>query len=785
MRSLLGLVLSTMLVAASSHASSPAEKPGSGPAIHIIPRPLSMELLKGSFRITPETRLVVTGPNAHLRFTAEYLRDAITAAMGFPLRLVNRGVLPKKNYILLTVVANDELGAEGYVLRSIPEGVTIEAGGGAGVFYAAQTLLQLFPPEVYGRAKARGAAWTLPCVLIKDRPRYGWRGMMLDVSRHFFPKAFVKKFIDGLAMHKLNTFHWHLCDDQGWRVEIKKFPKLTQVSAWRTDREDMNWSVRPEQKPGEPATYGGFYTQDDIREIVAYAAARSITVVPEIEMPAHATAVISAYPEFSCTGGPFTVPTGGLWPIKDIYCAGNDQVFSFLEEVLTEVSELFPGKFVHIGGDEADKTEWKRCPKCQARIKAEQLKDEGELQSYFVKRIERFLASRNKRLIGWDEILEGGLPPAATVMSWRGIVGGIEAAKSGHDVVMSPSSNCYFDYYQGDWRTEPVAIGAYLPIKTVYAYEPTPDTLTEAEARHVLGTQANLWAEFIPDPAKSEYMTYPRIAAIAEAGWTAKPLRDWTDFAERLETQMARYAHRGIHASRAAFTPVLQDSFDTATRSRIVRMQAEIGQDRIRYTRDGKRPTAKSPLYTAPLILHAGETISAAIFSGSAQIGETRTREFFVTPGENPVVSSMTPLEQPHIRGSLTGNVRATGGSQDPEWMGVKGKDFEAVIDLGEMRSVKSLAAGFYQSTYELIFLPEVVTFDLSEDGKTFTNVATLRNEVSPKTQQALMKDFVASFSPRTARYVKMTAQSLKVCPAWQKQAGEPIWILFDELFAE
>jgi hexosaminidase len=782
MRALPTLVILVATIATFSLASGPAVTTDA-PLVQIIPKPLSMEMSQGSFRITPETRLVVPGGNPQLRFTAEFLRDALKGAMGFSLRLVRKQ--PKYNYIQLTVADPAELGTEGYAFQSTPEGVTLRGGGSAGVFYAAQTLLQILPPEVYGHVRAKVPAWSLPCLSIKDRPRYGWRGMMLDVSRHFFPKAFVKKFIDGLAMHKMNTFHWHLCDDQGWRIQIKKYPKLTKISAWRTDREGMNWSVRPEQKPGEPATYGGFYTQDEIREIIAYAVARNITIVPEIEMPAHATAVIAAYPELSCTGGPFTVPTGGLWPIKDIYCAGNEKVFSFLEAVLTEVADLFPGKYIHIGGDEADKTEWKRCPKCQARIKSEQLNNEAELQSYFVKRIERFLTSRNKRLIGWDEILEGGLAPDATVMSWRGIVGGIEAAKSGHDVVMAPTSNCYFDYYQGDWRTEPVAIGGYLPIQTVYAYEPTPDTLTDSEATHILGTQANLWAEFIPDPAKSEYVTYPRIAAIAEVGWTAKALRNWDDFALRLETQMARYTHRGIHASRAAFTPVLQDTFDTATRTRIVRLHAEIGQDRIRYTRDGEQPTPNSLLYSSPLILSAGETISAATFSGPSQLGETTQREYFVTPGEPPVVASMTPLDSPYVRGSLTGNVRATGGSRDPEWMGVKGKDFDALLDLGGVRSLNRLAAGFFQSPYELIFLPETVTFELSENGETFTAVATAHNDVSARTQQALMKDFVASFKPLKARYIRMKARSLKVCPEWQKQAGEPVWMLFDELFAE
>ncbi|MRR38363.1 beta-N-acetylhexosaminidase, partial [bacterium] len=392
-------------------------------------------------------------------------------------------------------------------------------------FYAVQTLLQLLPPAVFRPSEAAGVRWVVPAVRIEDHPRYPWRGMMLDVARHFFPKEFVKEFIDYLALHKMNTFHWHLTDDQGWRLESKRYPTLTTVSAWRADREDLHWNARPQQRPGEIATYGGFYTQADVKEVVEYAAERFITVVPEIEMPAHAMAVLAAFPELSCTGGPFTVPTGSVWPITDIYCAGNDSTFRFLENLLDEVITLFPATYIHVGGDEANKKEWKRCAKCQARIASEKLKNEEELQSYFIRRIERHLSGRGKRLIGWDEILEGGLPPGATVMSWRGVDGGIEAARSGHDVVMSPTSHCYIDYYQGDWRLEPIAIGGFVPLTTVYAYEPTPEALTPAEAKHVLGAQGNLWTEFVGTPEKAQYMAFPRIAAMAEVTWSAKDRR--------------------------------------------------------------------------------------------------------------------------------------------------------------------------------------------------------------------------------------------------------------------
>jgi hexosaminidase len=347
---------------------------------------------------------------------AEQLALALRPVTGYELAFAE-GV---NGDISLATDTSREWKPEEYLLTVEKKKVTLTAGTAGGLFRGIQTLRQLFPPQIFGTEPVESVKWLAPCVTVSDYPRFEWRGMHLDVSRHFFDKDYIKRYIDILAMHRMNVFHWHLVDDQGWRIEIKKYPKLTEVGAWRVDREDKPWDSREPQKPGEKATYGGFYTQDEIREIVAYAAEKHITVVPEIEMPAHVGSALAAYPEYSCTGGPFTVPPGGVWPITDIYCAGKEETFAFLEDILTEVMELFPSEYIHIGGDEADKTEWKRCPDCQARIRNEGLKDEHELQSYFVKRIERFLNSRGRKLIGWDEILQGGLAPEATVMSWQG-----------------------------------------------------------------------------------------------------------------------------------------------------------------------------------------------------------------------------------------------------------------------------------------------------------------------------------------------------------------------------
>jgi hexosaminidase len=504
--------------------------------ISVIPRPVSITAQEGTFEIRPDTR-IVTQPQT--KILGQQLADWLRPATGFGLD-VQEGGAKAEGLVLSIDPALVGLGQEGYRLTVKARQVLIESSTAAGVFYGVQTLRQLLPAEVFGQTKAQAVAWRIPCVRIEDQPRFGWRGMHLDVCRHFFPKEFIKRYIDLIALHKMNVFHWHLTEDQGWRIEIKKYPRLTEVGAWRVDREEQHWNRRTPPRPGEKATYGGFYTQDEVREIVAYAKARYVTVVPEIEMPAHALAALASYPELSCTGGPFYVMPGGYWPISDIYCAGNDSTFTFIETILSEVIDLFPGAYVHVGGDEAAKDRWKTCLKCQARIRTEGLKDEAELQSWFIKRIEKFLISKNKRLIGWDEILEGGLAPEAAVMSWRGEDGGIAAAKAGHDVVMAPNSHTYFDHYQGDSKSEPLAIGGFLPIEKVYSYNPTPAVLTAEQARHVLGVQAQIWTEYIPYPNNVEYMAFPRACALAEVAWSQLSGKDYTEFLGRLRVHLRR-----------------------------------------------------------------------------------------------------------------------------------------------------------------------------------------------------------------------------------------------------
>lgn len=512
----------------------------------LIPQPTNIEINKGNFVLNKKT-VIQADENS---FEAKYLQQAIKEKTGLDLKI---GLNSKSNNKIRFSQMNPirfkpKFDSEGNISINTNKGkyslyikkneIQISQVNSVGNFYGIQTLLQLIPFKKNEEIK-------LPCLNIEDETKYAWRGMHLDCSRHFFPKEFIKKYIDYLAMYKFNTFHWHLTDDQGWRIEIKKYPKLTEVGAWR------NGSMigRYDDQKFDDKRYGGFYTQEEIKEIVAYATQRHITVVPEIEMPGHAIAALAAYPEYSCTGGPFEV--GKIWGVYDDVFCPKDETFTFLENILTEVIALFPSEYIHIGGDECPKTRWKVCPHCQKRMKDENLKDEHELQSYFIQRIEKFVNSKGRKIIGWDEILEGGLAPNAAVMSWRGTEGGIAAAKQKHFVVMSPGSHCYFDHYQDDPKNEPIAIGGFTSVEKVYAFNPTPKELTSEEAKYILGAQANVWSEYILSPEHVEYMVFPRMAALSEVLWGTSNPEKYLDFKNRLIQHFKIYDVKGINYSKA------------------------------------------------------------------------------------------------------------------------------------------------------------------------------------------------------------------------------------------
>jgi hexosaminidase len=516
--------------------------------VSIIPRPATLTAKAGHFTLGPRTTIwAMRGTAALGRQLANYLEPA--TGFDFAVRTIGT---PVGNRIVLRLDPTlTRLGSEGYMLDVAPGVVSIRALKPAGVFYGIQSLRQLLPVEIFREAPVTGVDWTAPALHIEDSPRFGWRGMHLDVTRHFMPKEFVKKFIDLLALHKMSSFHWHLTDDQGWRIEIKKYPRLTGVGAWRKRTLVGHQTSDSSQWVFDNQRHGGFYTQDDIREVVAYAKARFINVVPEIEMPGHAQAAIAAYPELGNTGQ--QLDPWDMWGVSEHILNPEDKTVAFMQDVLGEVLTLFPSKFIHVGGDEAVKTEWKASPRVQERIKQLGLKDEHEMQSWFIRQMDTYLTQHGRRLIGWDEILEGGLAPNATVMSWRGIAGGLAAARQDHDVVMAPSNKVYFDHYQSqDKNTEPLAIGGFNPIDSVYAYDPVPAELEPQFVKHILGAQGQLWSEYIPDPKHMEYMAFPRVSALAEGVWTPKDRKDYADFSARLAVHLKRLEILDVNFRRPA-----------------------------------------------------------------------------------------------------------------------------------------------------------------------------------------------------------------------------------------
>jgi hexosaminidase len=528
---LISAALTAILMTMTPSLAQPAARP-----IAIVPQPVSVKPGVGAFTVTAKTVIWTDRATAELgRRLAGYLEPAV----GFTLPVRTGAANTGNRIVLVRDPRLTRLGPEGYTLEVAPGRVVVRAPELAGVFYGIQTIRQLLPPQIFREARVDGASWTMPAVRIEDMPRFQWRGLHLDVGRHFMPKEFVKKYIDLMALHKMNTFHWHLTEDQGWRIEIRKYPKLTEVGAWRKEtivgrqaKDRSDWRF-------DGTKHGGYYTQDDVREIVAYAKDRFINVVPEIEMPGHAVAAIAAYPELGVDLTPAEVATH--WGVFDNILNPDDSTIRFMQDVLTEVMELFPSRFIHVGGDEADKTRWKASPRVQARIKELGLKNEDELQSWFIHQIDAFLTAKGRRLVGWDEILEGGLAPGATVMSWRGVKGGLAAAREGHDVVMTPTSHTYFDYYQTrDQQGEQLAIGGFLPLETVYAYEPVPAELEPQFAKHILGVQGQLWTEYLQTPKHVEYMAFPRACALAEVVWTPAAARNFADFSVRLTTHLQR-----------------------------------------------------------------------------------------------------------------------------------------------------------------------------------------------------------------------------------------------------
>ncbi|MBO0949116.1 beta-N-acetylhexosaminidase [Fibrella forsythiae] len=596
------LFTALLLLTSASYAQQP---------VHLIPEPVSVQTQAGHFALTKATTIAYSRPESAT--LAALLAQQLAGQTSFTLTSKAVLVAPANAiFLVLNSLPDARLGREGYKLSSGPKGITISANQSAGLFYGAQTLLQLLPVERTQPGSLKTATLLIPAVKIVDYPRFGWRGVMLDVSRSFFPKADVMRYIDELAQLKINTLHWHLTDDNGWRIEIKSLPRLTSVGAWRVPR-DGHFGERPNPKPGEAATYGGFYTQEEVREIVRYAQARNITIVPEVDVPGHSMAILAAYPELSCSkdtsvrvnpGTQFAEWYGNgsfKMLIDNTLNPSDEAVYTFLDKVFGEIAALFPGQYIHAGGDECYHGYWAKDPGCQALMKREGMTKVEELQGYFMGRVEQIINAKGKKFMGWDEILEGGtVSPSATVMSWRGMKGGIEAAKNGHDVVMSPSTFAYLDYMQSDPTLEP-RIYASLRLKTCYNFEPVP---ADVDSTRILGGQGNLWTEQAPTMGHVEYMSFPRAWALAEVFWTPRNRRDWAGFIPRMETQMQRAEQANINYARAAYDPIVTTVL--ADNKLTVMLDSEIPGSDIYYSIDDTMPGRYSPRYSQPLLIPEG-----------------------------------------------------------------------------------------------------------------------------------------------------------------------------------
>ena len=668
--------------------------------------------------------------------------------------------------IMLRIAAAPGANPEAYTLRATATGVVIEASDAAGLYCGTQTLRQLVLAATAERATAERAGTpgtaTIACVVVDDAPRFGWRGLLLDCARHFMRVDYVKRTIDRIALHRMNRLHWHLTDDQAWRIAIDRYPKLVEVGSTR--------------RAADGSVHAGFYTKADIRDIVEYARRRNVTVVPEIEMPGHAQAALAAYPEYSCTGGPHPVAT--TWGVfKEIYCAGNDATFTFLEGVLGEVLALFPSPWIHIGGDEAPTYRWEHCPKCQARIASEKLAGEAELQGWFIRRIERVLSARGRRLIGWDEILEGGLPPNAIVQSWRGMEGAAEAAAAGHDAIVSPTSHAYFDY---DVRS--------TPLDKVYDFEPVPEGLSNDEARHILGGECNLWTEYAPQD-RADSRIWPRLLAMAEVLWTPAARREWSDFHARVQGHYGVLDQLGItygyEAPPVRFLPrVVHDA-------RSVEVSVAAGQPGldITCTTDGSdparlhEPTPPLLTITRPTTLRATAVQRHGTRAGIA--GEEHTLRV------EPHLALGDPVRLAHTYsawytgggdGALTDGVRGSEDFRDGHWQGTEHPEVDAIVDLGAEREFHAIEAGFLQFMPAWIFLPDSVEFQISNSGTDWQTIAVVRHDIPQKSDARILHTFACNAGARRARFVRMVARSVGTCPDWHPGAGGETWIFADEL---
>jgi hexosaminidase len=747
----------------------------------IIPQPVSVQVHDGNFKLTSSTIILADNDSRH---EAQMLNLYLKQLYGFSLKSYQKRPSGRKTIQLVKEKSNERKDA--YSIEVTGNNIKITSAGNEGLFYGVQTLLQLMPVTKPG---VQQMSFDIPKISIKDYPQFGYRGMHLDVGRHFFDVAFIKKYLDYLAFHKFNTFHWHLTEDQGWRIEIKKYPLLTSVGGYR------NGTIigRYPGTGNDGIRYGGFYTQDQIREIVKYASDRFITVIPEIEMPGHASAAIAAYPQLSCFPDESTRPdpktpwAGTLkgkqvqqaWGVFEDIFAPTEYTFTFLENVLDEVMELFPSKYIHIGGDEAPKDSWKRSAFAQQLIKDKDLKDEHGLQSYFIHRIEKYLNSKGRKIIGWDEILEGGLAPNATVMSWRGEEGGITAAKEKHDVIMTPASHCYFDHSQAK-DDDSITIGGFLPLEKVYSYQPIPSELSADEAKYILGAQANVWTEYMHSPSKVEYMIFPRMSALSEVLWSPKQAREWSRFSADIPAIFKRYSLWGANFSTAYFDLQAATLPSENGDGVYLKLYSNYPNNVIKY-KEGKDGVWKN--YSSPVFIKNSTRVQSYL-EINGEKGRHIEKNFLFNKATGKKIT-ITEQPSPGYPGggafTLVNGITTTKGLlESSEWLGFSGKDLEAIIDLGTITEVNNVTINTLEMKGSWIYLPKAVDIQLSNDGINYKKVTSMGNNLSSKADKDVSNIVLDVKEP--ARYIKIKVVNFGMIPDGLPGAGHPAWLFVDEI---
>lgn len=744
----------------------------------VVPLPNEITPMEGkAFTLDNRVKILYPEGDADMQRNAGFLAGYVLESTGKTLA-VEAGATGSHAIVLRLGLQTEN--PEAYLLEVNEDQVTITGSSAAGVFYGIQTLRKSLPV-------AKDAQVVLPPVRVNDAPRFAYRGMMLDVCRHFFSLDSVKRYIDMLALHNINRFHWHLTDDQGWRIEIKKYPQLTQIGSQRKETVIGRNSGKYDGIP-----YGGYYTQEEAREIVAYAKDRYIMVIPEFEMPGHMQGVLAAFPELGCTGGPYDVWT--QWGVsEDVICAGNDKSLELIKDVLAELIEIFPSEYIHVGGDECPKTRWEKCPKCQAKIRQLGLKDDKEhtagqrLQSYIITEAEKFLNAHGRKIIGWDEILEGGVAPNATVMAWRGAGEGVKAAKMRHDVIMVPTTYFYFDYYQTNiLDEEPLAIGGYVPIEKVYSFEPYQKELTAEENKHIIGLQANLWTEYITSFRHVEYMVLPRMAALSEIQWTQPQFKDYGDFLERMPKMFDIYDIYGYNYARHLFDVKANFLPDTVAGTLTVTLSTLDGAN-IHYTLDGTKPSANSPKYTGPLTLKENCTFKAAAIrpAGSSRV---YTAEINLNKASLKPIALLQPLKAPYIfNGALNLVDGLTGDAnyKTGRWIAFYGNDMEAVIDFKQPTEISSVEIHTCVEKGDWVFDARGFSVAVSDDGKNFTAVASEDYPVATPDSPNGVLAHKLTFEPRNARYLKVVALSERRIPDWHTGKGYTGFLFVDEIVVE